>query len=276
MKKKIFSTGMMTVRRIQDPYYQGTAAELGFYFIFSIVPILTLLLQFASRMERMNAIYNRLLSAMSGTDLMQSIIGSLREVNTGKLSIFFLIIALWSASKIEFSLIRMANYTYNMADPGPIGYFKARGKAIVTTILLIVMMIVSMMVLVFGNLVVEMVDQFLQEGFRIHFDLLFSFLRWPLVLVIYWMILALNYLMLPNRRISFRETIPGSLFAAAGILFATIGFYIYIKYFSHLNVVYGSLATIIALLLWFYWLGYILVVGMLINASWFGHGEEEA
>ena len=267
---------MMTVRRIQDPYYQGTAAELGFYFIFSIVPILTLLLQFASRMERMNAIYNRLLSAMSGTDLMQSIIGSLREVNTGKLSIFFLIIALWSASKIEFSLIRMANYTYNMADPGPIGYFKARGKAIVTTILLIVMMIVSMMVLVFGNLVVEMVDQFLQEGFRIHFDLLFSFLRWPLVLVIYWMILALNYLMLPNRRISFRETIPGSLFAAAGILFATIGFYIYIKYFSHLNVVYGSLATIIALLLWFYWLGYILVVGMLINASWFGHGEEEA
>ena len=272
----MFETGMMTVRRLQDPYYQGTAAELGFFFIFSIIPILALILQFVSRFERVSALFARLLQALGDSALTQYISGSLLEIGGGKISIVFLVVALWSASKIEFSLIRMANYTYNVADPGPIGYFKARGKAIITTVFLIVMMIVSMMVLVFGNLVVELIEQFLADAeFRSHFDFLFSLFRWPLALLIYWLIIALNYRMLPNRKLSFRENIPGSLFAAAGILVATMGFYIYLNYFSHLNILYGSLATMIVMLLWFYGLGYILVVGMLINASWFGYGVEE-
>lgn len=275
MKKKIFETGMMTVRRIQDPYYQGTAAEIGFYFIFSIVPILALILQFASRFERVDALYDRLLQVIGDSELTQIIGNSLQEIGAGKISILFLVVALWSASKIEFSMIRISNYTYNVADPGPIGYFKARGKAIITTIFLIVMMIVSMLVLVFGNAVIELMDQFLEGEFRSHFDLLFSLVRWPIALLIYWLIIALNYRMLPNQRLSFRENIPGSLFAAVGIMVATIAYYIYLNYFSHLNIVYGSLATIIVMLLWFYWLGFILVVGMLINASWFGYGVED-
>ncbi len=275
MRKKIFETGMMTVRRIQDPYYQGTAAELGFYFIFSIVPILALILQIVSRFERVNALFARLIQAMGDSALTQSIVNSLVEVGAGKTSILFLVVALWSASKIEFSMIRMANYTYNVADPGPIGYFKARGKAIITTVFLIVLMIVSMMVLVFGNVIVELVDHFLVDEFRTHFDFLFSLFRWPLALMIYWLIIALNYRMLPNRRLTFKEIIPGSLFAAVGILVATLGYYIYLTAYSNLNIVYGSLATVIVMLLWFYWLGFILVVGMLINASWFGYGVED-
>ena len=36
---------MSLIKRLQDPYYQGAAAEMGFYFIFSIVPIITILTQ---------------------------------------------------------------------------------------------------------------------------------------------------------------------------------------------------------------------------------------
>ena len=45
MVKKVFYKTMTLITRLQDPYYHGAAAELGFYFIFSIVPIITILTQ---------------------------------------------------------------------------------------------------------------------------------------------------------------------------------------------------------------------------------------
>ena len=128
--------------------------------------------------------------------------------------------------------------------------------------------------LVYGNVAIGLANDALGDAFHISFHFMSSILRWPLALFIFWLVIAVNYMMTPNETISLRETIPGSLFAAAAILVATIAYYIYFEYFSHLNVVYGSLAAIIALMVWFYWLGYILVIGMLVNAVWFGRGEE--
>lgn len=273
--KKILTTGLKTFRRMQDPYYQGTAAELGLYFIFAIVPVLTLLLQIVNQIGPARALYDRLLDAFGDNALVSSIFSALQGVNTGGISLIFLIVALWSSSKIEFSMIRMSNYTYQCSgENGFIGYFKARFRAILTLIMLIILVMVSLLALVYGNMLINMANQVLGGSEEIGFSLLTSILRWPFMLFAYWLFLAFNYMLTPNETLSLKEVLPGSLFAAAGILVATILYYIYFQYFSHLNLVYGSLAAIIALLLWFYWLGYILVVGMVINASWFGRGEE--
>jgi membrane protein len=97
-------------------------------------------------------------------------------------------------------------------------------------------------------------------------------LKWPIGLVVYWFFLAVVYKLLPGKRISIKHTIPGSLFAAAGIIIITAGYSIYLKHFSSFNVVYGSMGAVIALLFWFYLVGYILVLGMVINSVWFDEG----
>ena len=79
----------------------------------------------------------------------------------------------------------------------------------------------------------------------------------------------MNYSILPSRKIPLRHTLPGSLFASVGIIISSLGYQIYFSYFSNLNLIYGSLAALIALLLWFYWLSYILLVGLVLNAVWF-------
>ncbi len=275
MKRKIWQTGMKTFRRLQDPYYQGTAAEIGLYFIFAIVPIMALLLQFANHVSMVHQLINNIIGTLGDNKLIESVLNSVLEVNAGGISLVFLLVALWSASKLHFSMIRIANNTYNMGSTGFVAYFKARGKAVFTTILLIIMMIISLMVLVFGNMLIDHIDRLLDGQMQLQFEMLYSAFRWPITLAIYWVIIALNYKLLPNEVIRFREVIPGSLFAAAGILVATIAYYIYFQRYSHINLVYGSLGAIIAMLLWFYWLGFILVVGMIVNASWFGYGADE-
>ena len=133
---------------------------------------------------------------------------------------------------------------------------------------------ISLVVLVYGNMLIDMLGEVLGVSDLVVSPFLTSMLRWPLALFLYWLFLAFNYMMTPNQTLKLKEVLPGSLFAAIGILVATIAYYIYFKHFSHLNLVYGSLAAIIALLLWFYWLGYILMVGIVVNASWFERGEE--
>ncbi len=275
MKKKMFSVGMRTIHRLQAPYYQGAAAEIGFYFLFSIIPIFTLLFQVINRLSVARQVYLQLVDSLKENELILNLLTSLQNVHTGSINIVFILIALWSASKIEFSMIRIANNTYQCkGESGIVGYFRARARAVVTIFLLITIIMVSLLILVYGNYMIDLFNQTLGDTLHIRIDFLTSFLRWPLTLLIYWFFLAINYTMLPNEKVPLKQCIPGSLFAAVGILVSTFAYYIYFEYFSHLNLVYGSLATLIALLLWFYWLGFILVVGMVVNVSWFS--EEEA
>lgn len=274
-RRKFWVTGLKTFQRLQDPYYQGKAAELGFYLLFAVVPVITLMLQMINRLTSAKFYYNHFLESFSDNTIVNDLVNALQGAYSGGVSLAFLIVAVWSASKLEFSLIRMSNYTYQYGDEnGLIGYFKARFRAVITLIMLIIVLMISLVVLVYGNMLIDIVNEVMGTPDMFVSRLLDSILRWPLALFLYWLFLAFNYMMTPNERLKLREVLPGSLFAAAGILVATIVYYIYFKYFSHLNLVYGSLAAIIALLLWFYWLGYILVVGMVVNASWFERGEE--
>ncbi len=186
-------------------------------------------------------------------------------------SIAFVLVALWGASKIIFSMIRMANYTYRVDDVKRNSYVRSRIRSVVTVAMLILMIVITLVVLVYGNSLVLLANALLQEFLNVTFNAswLFSALRWPIVLAVYGMFLSVTYKLLPGKRISIKHTLPGSIFSAVGIVVITAVYSVYLKYFSNFNVVYGSLGAVIALLLWFYLVSYILMLGMVINAAWF-------
>lgn len=269
---------MTLIQRLQDPYYHGAAAEMGFYFIFSIVPIITILTQILGYFG-VTGIFSHLLdSALANNTFIASFLSSFEQTLSGSINLVFLVGALWASSKIEFSLIRISNYTYKIDGGNQItGYFKVRFRAVFTIALLILLIFVSLLVLVYGNSIMELLTQTLNEYLDINFhvDEIYLILRWPIILIIYFLFIAVNYSILPNKKIPLRQTLPGSLFASAGIIVASLGYQVYFSYFSNLNLIYGSLAAIIALLLWFYWLSYILLVGLVLNAVWFENAAED-
>ena len=60
---------------------------------------------------------------------------------------------------------------------------------------------------------------------------------------------------------------PGALFAVIMWLVVSLGFKAYVDNFSDYNKVYGSIAGVIVLMLWFYWTGLVLLLGGEINAE---------
>ena len=272
MGRKLFYKSMSLIKRLQDPYYQGAAAEMGFYFIFSIVPIITILTQILGY-AGVTGIFSELLdTAFANNSFISSFLRSFENTLSGGINFVFIIGALWASSKIEFSLIRISNYTYKIDNGNQItGYFKVRFRAVLTVALLILLIFVSLLVLVYGNSITALLSETLSEYLNIdfHIDKVYMLLRWPIIFVIYFLFIAVNYSILPSRKIPLRHTLPGSLFASVGIIISSLGDQIYFSYFSNLNLIYGSLAALIALLLWFYWLSYILLVGLVLNAVWF-------
>ncbi|MGN1349584.1 MAG: YihY/virulence factor BrkB family protein [Anaerovoracaceae bacterium] len=271
MKQKLLHTGIRVLRILRDPYYQGNAAEMGFYFIFSIIPIMTLLLQGLSLFPLTEQLFASVMERFADEELAVSLLTTVREALSGAGGLPFLVVALWGASKIIFSMIRMANYTYKLEDRQRTGFLLSRARAVLTAAILILMIMGTLIVFVYGGALLKLFNSILSEflGLTIYADWLFSVLRWPVALAIYWMILAALYKLLPGKKIPVRHTIPGSLFAAAGFIVITAGYSVYLKNFASFNVVYGSLGAVIALLLWFYFIGYIFMLGMVINAAWF-------
>ena len=88
----------------------------------------------------------------------------------------------------------------------------------------------------------------------------------PIVIIILGiLVLAACYAYLPAGKRRYRSQLPGAVFAvlACGVL--SLGFRVYIDHFNNYTVLYGSLATVMLLLMWMYLMSYILVGGGFLN-----------
>ena len=75
------------------------------------------------------------------------------------------------------------------------------------------------------------------------------------------------YYLAPAKRQRFRFFSAGSTLATILSLITSLGFDFYVNNFSNYNALYGSLGTLIVVMLWIYFNGIILLIGFELNAS---------
>jgi membrane protein len=90
-------------------------------------------------------------------------------------------------------------------------------------------------------------------------------------------VVAAIYHICPDRRYRrWQWVTPGSVFAVLMWLLVSLGFKAYVDNFGDYNKVYGSIAGVIVLMLWFYWSGMMLLLGGEINAEIESAAERKA
>ena len=77
--------------------------------------------------------------------------------------------------------------------------------------------------------------------------------------------LLLIYKFLPNRKDLFRKQIPGAIFTAIGWLVISWVFSVYLDIFKGFSDMYGSLTTIVLIMLWLYFCMYCVLFGAQLN-----------
>lgn len=94
-------------------------------------------------------------------------------------------------------------------------------------------------------------------------------IRWGALLIIMWVILTMIYNWLPDRVPTRRWFTPGTGLVMILWILISVAFAFYASHFSHYNRYYGSLGTVILLMLYLYIVGFLILIGAQIDILWF-------
>jgi membrane protein len=97
---------------------------------------------------------------------------------------------------------------------------------------------------------------------------LLEVLRWPILALIFILVLEAVYRFAPNRKNpKWRWVSVGAVIATLLWIAASIGFTLYVQNFSNYNETYGAIGSVIILILWFYLSAFVVLLGAEINAE---------
>jgi membrane protein len=91
--------------------------------------------------------------------------------------------------------------------------------------------------------------------------------KWPVLLIIFAVMLAVLYWASPNARHGLWRVAPGGLLAVVVWLVASALFALYVANFGHYNKVYGSIAGVIIFLIWMWISNLSILLGAQFNAE---------
>ena len=269
MDWKTFAGRLWT--RINDHDLFGRAAQLSYYFLLALFPLLlvlvTLLGYFA---ESGSDLHNKLLSYLSTIMPRSSVMlvhTTLDEITKarggGKISLGILA-ALWAASNGMGAISSTLNVAFAVKEDRP--WWKVRLIAIFLTIMVSLFIILALAIVFFGGRLGDRVAA--HFGFSAAFTIAWRVLQWPIALVFLLLTFDLIYYLAPNdRRPKRRLWTGGAITAVALWLLVSFGFRLYLHFFNSYSVTYGSLGALIVLMLWFYFTGLAILVGGEVNSE---------
>lgn len=259
---------------IQVPEMKILPGHIAFFLVLSIIPIITLIGFIASffsiSIESLVQVATNIVPEEIMDLLMPFVTGKGMDMNIG----LFMVIGFVLASNGPHAIIVACDTLYDEKDKN---YLHTRVKAFVLTILLMLLFFFCLVVLAFGNSILNMI---LQMDFlsHIHTQLYWAFLfiKYPFAFILIYWIIKMLYTMAPSKKIPSKSVTKGALFTTIMWLIVTSIFSFYISHFGSYDLFYGGLSSIIVMMIWVYILSYVLVIGIAINRNNYHQLEENA
>lgn len=175
-----------------------------------------------------------------------------------------LIAAMWSASGFIGAFTRASADIYESPEGRPFWQLRPL-QALVALISITVAALVAVSLVLTGPVVAAVGDALgIEEAALRTWDLA----KWPVILVLVVLVVALIYFATPNMRLrGFAWVLPGALVAVTVWVLASAGFAFYVSNFGSYDRTYGTLAGVIIFLIWLYVTNLALLLGAELNAE---------
>ncbi|MGI2329544.1 YihY/virulence factor BrkB family protein [Planococcus sp. YIM B11945] len=259
-------------KRIKDVDVIGVGAQLAFFFLLSIFPLLIFLVTLLPYLDlSKDQIYSFIeeIAPHELFALIQQTLDELLTTQNGGLLSFGILATIWSASIGMDALTNSLNASYGVEENRP--FLLARAMSIVSTLLMIFILIVALALPIFGQQIGVFIFSFLglEEGFLATWNAM----RFTIPPLIIFLICAIIYWVAPNIRLNLKSVLAGAAFTAVGWMAVSFVFSFYINNFAIYSATFGSIGGMIILMLWLYVSAMLLMVGGQINAVMQGHHE---
>jgi membrane protein len=259
------------VQRVKDHEIFGRAAQLSYYFLLALFPLLLVLINVLGYMAQEGTAFRERLLLYLAAIMPRSAITLVRTTldeisnasGSGKLS-FGLLAALWAASNGMGAISDTLNTAYNVRERRP--WWRVRIISVCLTIALAILILAALAIVLYGGTIGEALAA--RYGFGDFFTSLWTIVQWPIALAFVLTTFNLIYNFAPDLPPGERSWITPGAFVGVGFwLLVSFGFRVYLSFFDSYSVTYGSLGALIVLMLWFYLTGVAILIGGEVNSE---------
>lgn len=240
--------GIQWLNRMHIPQL---AANTGYFIVLSVFPALLLVL---SALSYTGLTVENLLEMLEGV-LPQALMGTARQLilsvyknASGAVAGVSALTAIWSSSRGVYGLLTGLNAIYGVSEDR--GYLYTRFISVLYTFALEAVILLTLVLHVFGNSLLKFIRSLNLPTMTVLMDILD--LRFVLLLLVQSLLFTLMFMILPNRRNRFWESLPGGLLASIGWLLFSNLYSVYVTHFPSYANIYGSVYAIAISMLWLY------------------------
>jgi membrane protein len=256
---KGLSDGAITTRASSVAYKFFIAMFPAIIFLFTLIPYIpienfqiTLLQTIRTALpENVNVMINETI-----TDIIS-------RQHGGLLSLGF-ILAMYFASNGILGVITAFNATTHVMETRKLWQQYAISIVLMLIITLIVILSIALIMLGTTGLEYLISAHIIEESVLLF---ILKITKWLIVVLMIFFAVSFLYYLGPAKKRQFRFISAGSTLATVLFIITTIGFKYYVNNFASYNAVYGSIGTIIVILMWLYLNSIALLVGFELNAS---------
>ena len=257
-------------KEMQEDDVFGRAAQLSYYFLLALFPLLIFLTSVIGLVIGTEAgIRENLFSYLSEVmppaayQLIESTMQEVAAASSGSKISFGILATLWAASNGMGAITEALNVAYDVNETRP--WWKQRLTAIGLTIALSTLIIGALIIVLSGGKIAD----FLAANYALGsvFTLTWKVLQWPIVLATMLFAFAIIYYIAPDvRDQKWIWITPGAVLGVVLWLLVSFGFRLYLNYFDSYSKTYGSLGAVIILMLWLFFTGAAVLIGGEVNA----------
>jgi membrane protein len=247
----------------------AVAKGVAFSAILTFFPTVLVLASILSRSHGSEAFVREIFRALgrvlpegTNTTVTQYLTGA-KPVQT-KFLVWISVLTLWTASGAMISWMEGFRKAYQM--PKVWGLVKERLIAFLMVILAGVPMGFSSFLVVSGNLIERWIMYNVGHEFTPYILGLWTAVRWIIAVLTSIAVIALVYHHGVPRTQPWHRVLPGAVVATMLWVLVTVLFGYYLRRFANYDVIYGSVGTAIALLIWLYLVSMVVLVGAEFNA----------
>jgi membrane protein len=265
---KGFRKGFLVTRASSIAFNLLMALLPASIFLFTLIPFIPI----PNFQQELIRLFENILPSNAFNFLETTIIDIVTHKSRGLLLIMFIATVVFSTNGIHAVIHAFVVSAHTFKSRS---WVNQRKISIILLLIIIFMIATAASLVIFGKLAVNRLVEL--HIIKRHFVLIFLIsLRWILVVLLLFLAISFLYYFAPAKRTGFKFFSPGSTVATLLFILTSLGFSAYVNNFGQYNKLYGSVGTLMIMLIWLYLNSIAILIGFELNLSILAARTEDA
>jgi membrane protein len=256
---KGFQKGSMGIRASSIAFNLCIALLPSTIFLFTLIPFIPI----PNFQAELLTLFENILPENAFLFMESTIVEVITKKSGGLLLLMFVATIIFSTNGIH-ALLSAFNITIHSMDTR--GWLAQRGISFALVFILTSLLSIAVILILFSKMAIQkLVDL---ELIRLNLPFyIVQFGKWIIIIALIFFAISFLYYLAPAKKTKWRFISAGSSLATILFIISSLGFSYFVNNFGKFNTLYGSIGTLIVILLWLYFNSISLLIGFELNAS---------